>query len=138
MVLEILQEDLMAGRRVLVRLAEEGQREQLNRFLWVHGDGSFLPHGVAEDGYAERQPVYLTCGTENPNGAGHLLLVGGAAASIAEMQAVPAVTVVFDRGEPEPARRMWRACVEAELDPVLLARGEDGHWKPAAKPENAA
>lgn len=145
-VLSLLHDDLKAGRRVLVRLADNVQREQLNQYLWVHGDGSFLPHGVAEDGHAERQPVYLTCGTENPNGAAHLLLVGGADASVAEIQAVPKVTVVFDRRDPVPARQLWRACAEAGLEPALLRRDRDGQWRPAeedakdaqAQPEDPA
>lgn len=145
-VLKLLQDDLAAGRRVLVRLADDAQREQLNRFLWVHGDGSFLPHGVAEDGHAERQPVYLTCGTENPNAAEHLLLVGGVDASVAEIMAVPKVTVVFDKRDPVPARQLWRACVEGNLEPVLLQRDREGRWKAAgddartaqAQPEGSA
>ena len=40
----------------------------------------FLPHGT-KDGYAERQPVWLTDSDENPNNANVLFLVDGAESS---------------------------------------------------------
>ena len=35
---------------------------------------SWLPHGTAQDGSAEEQPIWLTDSDENPNGAAFLFL----------------------------------------------------------------
>jgi DNA polymerase IIIc chi subunit len=41
-------------------------------------DESFVAHGRARDGDSALQPVYLTVGLENPNGAALRLFVEGA------------------------------------------------------------
>ncbi len=41
----------------------------------------FLPHGTKKDGFAERQPVWLTEADENPNSANVLFLIDGADSS---------------------------------------------------------
>jgi DNA polymerase III subunit chi len=52
--------------------------DHLDALLWTYDEASFLPHGTARDGTAERHPVWLTAGEENPNGATMLVLVDGA------------------------------------------------------------
>ena len=66
---DILEEALAAGWRVVVQAGSEERVEALNERLWTYADESFLPHGSARDGEPQAQPIYLTAGDDNPNGA---------------------------------------------------------------------
>ena len=73
-----------------------------------------LAHGRARDGDAGLQPVYLTAGLENPNGAALRLFVEGAemAPALAEAGAAYARAVaLFDGNNAEElaaARAQWK------------------------------
>jgi DNA polymerase-3 subunit chi len=98
--------------------------------LWTFRDDAFLPHGRASDPHPALQPVYLTLGGENPNGARVLMLVDGARALPSEMAAFERTCLVFD-GEDEraleAARDDWRAVRAAGLTAVYWAQ-ERGRW----------
>lgn len=70
----LLQKALAAGHRVVVRAAGEAEVAQLNDYLWTYNPDAFLPHGAGKDAFAADQPVWLTAGNDNPNGAAMLLL----------------------------------------------------------------
>lgn len=128
----LLERCLARGWRVTLRCGSPERAAALNAHLWTYGDESFLPHGMAEDGRAERQPVYLTAGEETPNAPDVLMLADGAAAEIAEMQAVERCMLVFDGGDEAAlagARAAWRAAVAAGLKAVYWAEGESGGWE---------
>ncbi len=74
---EILEEALAHGLRAVVQAPSIERVEALNERLWTYADESFLPHGAAGDGEPQAQPVYLTAGEENPNGANLRVLVAG-------------------------------------------------------------
>ena len=74
----LLERALAEGHRVVVMAGSPERVEHLNDVLWTYSEESFLPHGSARDGNAERQPVWLTVDDENPNRAGMLVLVDGA------------------------------------------------------------
>lgn len=69
-----------SGARAVVRTGSEERAEFLSGFLWTYDPGSFLPHGTARDGHGDRQPIWITPGHDNPNGAGILVLTDGAKA----------------------------------------------------------
>ena len=76
----LLEKAYAARARVIVRTSGAERLEALSRALWTYRKESFLPHGSRADGEAERQPIYLTTGEENPNGATFLFLTDGAQA----------------------------------------------------------
>ena len=76
-----LQRSLERGWRVVVKVGSDERLEALNAHLWSFDDASFLPHGAAADGHAEAQPIWLTTGDDNPNGANVRFLVDGAEAA---------------------------------------------------------
>lgn len=75
---EILQKALGAGHRIVVRTKDAAETERLNQHLWTWRPDSFLPHGSAKDGHAADQPIWLTPGDDNPNGAKVLMTTCGA------------------------------------------------------------
>jgi DNA polymerase-3 subunit chi len=66
-----------AGARVVVKASDTAHVNTLNDALWTYKADSFLPHGTGQDGDASKQPVYLTAGDDNPNGAKTLILATG-------------------------------------------------------------
>ena len=104
----LLQRSLERGWRVVVKVGSEERLEALNAHLWSFDDASFLPHGAAADGHAEAQPIWLTTGDDNPNGATVRFLVDGAEA--ADLAGYERIVFMFDaadqRGGREGARRL--------------------------------
>jgi DNA polymerase-3 subunit chi len=127
---ELLERSLARGWRVLLRCGSEAGMAQLDELLWTYSDVSFLPHGTARAGNAGLQPVYLTVGDENPNGADVLMLVDGARATPAEMAGFERACLLFDghdAGALEAARADWRAVQAAGLPAKYWAQ-EQGRW----------
>lgn len=127
---EMLEKSLERGWRVILRCGSEPGLAQLDAVLWTYRDDAFLPHGTAAAGHADRQPVYLTLGDENPNGANVLMLVDGARAAPAEMAGFERTCLIFDGGDPralDAARDDWRAVRAAGLSAVYWSQ-EGGRW----------
>ena len=64
---ELLEKTLARGWRALVRSTEPDRIEHLDGWLWTYRDDSFLPHALADEPEAERQPILLTAAEGNPN-----------------------------------------------------------------------
>src|SRR6185369_5333042 len=77
---ELLEKTLAKGWRALVRSPAPERLEHLDGWLWSWRDDSFLPHGVAGEPQAARQPVLLSTGEANDNHANALFLIDGAVA----------------------------------------------------------
>ncbi|TAD88436.1 MAG: DNA polymerase III subunit chi [Alphaproteobacteria bacterium] len=76
----LLEKAYAAGLRSVVLAGGPDRVEALSALLWTYDPDSFLPHGSALDGMAERQPIWLTHLDENPNQATLLVLVDGRSA----------------------------------------------------------
>ena len=95
---ELLHKSLERGWRVVVRAGSLERVESLNDALWLGPDEYFIPHGSGADGFASRQPVYLTEGEENPNGAGVLFLLEGV---LGDVSGYERCVSLFDGGDSE-------------------------------------
>jgi DNA polymerase-3 subunit chi len=74
----LLEKVLSAEKRAVVKLGSVERVEALNDVLWTYNNASFLPHGSAKDGNADKHPIWLTQNDENPNGSDVLILADGA------------------------------------------------------------
>jgi DNA polymerase-3 subunit chi len=90
---QLLEKCYKGDYKVLVRLSNEELQESLNKSLWTFAQKAFVPHGSKNDPLPEVQPIYITTGTENPNEANVLMLVGTIDGIYDEFQRV---FVVFD------------------------------------------
>lgn len=129
---EILGKALETGRRAVVRAADDKAAERLSDLLWTFRPDSFLPHGTKRDGFAADQPVYLTAGDENPNGADMLVLADiGAAAGGAPPAGFALCCDLFDGNDPAAvaaARARWKLCREAGCSLTYWRQNERGGW----------
>ena len=137
---ELLQRTLMKNWRAVVRCGVQARVDDLNRRLWTYDDASFLPHGAAGDGHAERQPIYLTAGEETPNAPDLLFLIDGAEARSEEFARFERVCLMFDGRDPDAvaaARAQWKAVVAAGVPAIYWAEESGGKWvkKAEKKPD---
>ncbi len=121
-------------------LASSGERvEHLNQLLWTYDDASFLPHGSARDGNAERQPIFLTASEGNPNNATMLVLVDGAQGT--GLESFQRVCDMFDGNDEaavEEARQRWREAKAAGHTLTYWEQTQSGWVKRGAETESGA
>lgn len=130
---ELLEKSLERGWRAVVQAGSDERVEALDTALWTYRDDSFLPHGTASTGAPERQPVYLTSGEDNPNGAAVRFLVDGAEAG--DLAGYERAVYLFD-GRDEAAvaraREQWSAMKQAGHAVTYWQQNERGKWEKKA------
>lgn len=127
---EILAKALERGRRVVVRAGSRERVEALDAALWTHDPASFLPHGFRRDGSEKDQPVFLTDGDDNPNGADILVLADGAGADRVSDFAL--CCELFDGNDEQAvtaARARWTVYKEAGHAVSYFQQDEQGKWR---------
>jgi DNA polymerase-3 subunit chi len=126
----LLERALAEGYRVLVRAGSEERVAALDAALWTYGEASFLPHGTAQGGNAERQPIFLTAGDDIPNAATMLALVDGAEdARLGEFRRVCYLFDGNDESAVADARRRWREAKEAGHELTYWQQQGSGAWE---------
>lgn len=131
----LIEKSLEKGWRVAVQARSEEQLDALDSWLWTYSDESFLAHGRARDGDCELQPVYLTGGLENPNGAALRLFVEGAemAPALAVAGAAYArVVALFDGNNEDElvlARAQWKEVSMRGFSATYWQQNESGRWE---------
>ncbi len=126
---KMLEKTVERGQLAVVRAGSEERVEALNAWLWTYGDRTFLPHGSAQDGHAEHQPVWLTERDETPNGAEVLFLTDGAVSERLGDYALCAVLFDgTDQAALEAARAQWRTLKETEHDLTYWQQDSAGGW----------
>ncbi len=105
---ELLEKTLQRGWRAIVRSPAAERIDHLDGWLWSYRDDSFLPHAPAQEPAAERQPILLTSGFDNPNRADALFLIDGAEPG--SLEGYKRCVVLFDgadEGQLNAARAEW-------------------------------
>jgi DNA polymerase-3 subunit chi len=127
----LLQKSLERGWRALVQGTSAERLAALDDHLWTFSDDSFLPHGTDREANAADQPVLLTLGEGNPNGASILLLVEGAAMP-ADPSAYQRIALLFDGADPDAlagARSQWQAAKAAGHEVTYWQQDARGRWE---------
>jgi DNA polymerase-3 subunit chi len=127
----LLEKSLERGWRVVVQAATEERVEALDAHLWTYRDDGFLPHGTAKEGEAAAQPVLLTTGDDNPNGANVRFLIDGAAVP-SDAASYQRIVLLFD-GEDDDAvataRARWSEAKAQGFDVTYWQPDEQGRWQ---------
>ncbi len=128
---KLLGRTLAAGQRAVVLCATEARLRAVDEALWASTDPDWLPHGSAQTGEADLQPIWLTLVAEAPNGGRFLFRLDGVDADPALFDRV---FDLFDGGEPEEvaaARQRWVAAKGAGHQVTYWQQGERGWQKKA-------
>ena len=129
----LVEKTLGRGWRALLRFSTLERLETIDSALWTYRDESFLPHGSARDGHADRQPVFLTLDDANPNGAAVLFLLE--AAEEREPERYSRVIRLFDGADEEAkalARTEWKRARAAGFEVSYWRQDASGAWKKSA------
>jgi len=129
----LLTKTLQAGERAVVMLGSAERVDAVNTYLWTFDHGSFLPHGAARDGEADRQPIWLTHLDENPNGAGFLFLADRARSDrVADYRRCFELFDGRDDAAVAESRERWKAYKAAGHAVVYWQQTEGGGWQKKA------
>jgi DNA polymerase-3 subunit chi len=126
----LLEKVLAADMRAVVLLEDEEKVEKLNSELWTYTTKVFLPHGSRIDGFAEEQPIFLTAGNENPNGAKVFVFVGNA--SPWNLDGFTKCLYMFDGNDEsqlQTARARWKEYKGQGMDITYWQQSEKGLWE---------
>jgi len=130
---ELLEKTLQRGWKAIVRSGSADRLEHLDGWLWSYRDESFLPHGLASEPEAARQPVLLTTDSANANGANALFLIDGAEAG--SLEGYARCLVLFD-GKDEAqlklARQQWSALKAPGTALSYWKQNPEGRWEKQA------
>ena len=129
---ELLEKTLQRGWKAVVRARAAERVAHLDGMLWTYRDDSFLPHGPDDEAGAARQPILITTGFDNPNGADALFLVDGAEPG--ELAGYVRCVVLFDGADEAQlavARAQWSA-VKATGLPVSYWKQQARGWEKQA------
>lgn len=121
-----------AGHKVVVRCGDEDHVDTLNNALWTFKADVFLPHGSKDDGNAAKQPVWLTAGDDNPNGAKMLITTAGVVAN--DIGAYDLCCVLLDGNngaQVDEARARWKQYKDAGYT-VSYWQQSAGGWEKKA------
>lgn len=127
---EILMKALESGRRVVVKTADDKAAASLNDYLWTYNADSFLPHGINKDGNGPGQPVWITAGNDNPNGADTIIATGGAVPEKPEDFKL-CCEMLEDRETEQlaAARQRWKSYKERGFDLTYWQQTDRGGWE---------
>ncbi|MEQ9693893.1 DNA polymerase III subunit chi [Shimia sp. SDUM112013] len=129
-----------AGWRILVRGRSADRMDWLDQKLWLQGDESFLPHGLAGGPHDADQPVLLTHeSSSNGNAAGCLMSIDGAPVTPDEVRAADRVCILFDGHDLDAvahARTQWKALTDAGCAAQYWSE-ESGRWEKKLKKQKA-
>ena len=126
----LLEKSLERGWRVVVQATSDERVEALDAHLWTYRDDAFLPHGTAGEAEVAAQPVLLTTGDHNPNGAVVRFLIDGAPVP-ADAGGYERIVLLFD-GEDEEAvaaaRARWGEAKAQGFAVTYWQPDENGRW----------
>ena len=129
----LLEKSIERGWRAVVQTGSEERMRALDDFLWTYSEESFLAHGTPQDGEPALQPVYLTTGSENPNGAKIRFFVDGA--KVQPQDGYDRTILIFDGNDEDQlgeARAQWKTLKGEGHALAYWQQGETGGWEKKA------
>jgi DNA polymerase III subunit chi len=117
----------------VIRTVDDARVQALDTLLWTYEDESFLPHGTARNGHSDLQPIYITAGTEVPNGARLLMLVDGSRGD--DIEQFDRCFCLFDGRDSqqlEQARSDWKQLKARNLSLTYWQQSDSGKWEKKA------
>ncbi|MFV0627134.1 MAG: DNA polymerase III subunit chi [Alphaproteobacteria bacterium] len=128
---KLIEKAYETGKKIKIKVGKEENLEKINTLLWTYQNLSFLPHGTKKDGFAEMQPVFLSCDDENPNHSEMLFLVDGASCNFEEASVYSRILNIFDGNSStalDQARQFWKDLKTNNLELFYWQQDSSGKW----------
>ncbi|MEX1179325.1 MAG: DNA polymerase III subunit chi [Cucumibacter sp.] len=125
----LLEKVVERGWKAVVEVGGAERLEALDTSLWTWSEESFLPHGIAGEDAAARQPIVLTGDADNPNGATVRFFVDRAVPKSGE--GYERLCYLFSGHDPDAvaeARAAWKLLREGN-ELAYWQQDENGRWK---------
>jgi DNA polymerase-3 subunit chi len=134
----LLERTLERGWKAVVCVGSQERMAALDSHLWTFRDESFIPHAMDNDPRATTQPILLTTGGANLNGASVAFYADGAAPNdwspdtLSEYQRV---VLLFDGRDPQAtdaARVHWKGARASGCETTYWQQSASGKWEKKA------
>jgi len=128
----LLEKSLERGWRAVVEVGSAERLAGIDQGLWTFRDDSFLPHAIAGQEGDEDQPILLSAGSENANGAAIRFYVDRAVP--ADVEGYARAVYIFDGHDPDAvaeARAAWKA-LNASHQLTYWQQDASGRWQKKA------
>ncbi len=124
----LLEKTIERGWRAVVEVGSTERAEALDSHLWTYREDSFLPHGLAGDETDAHQPVLLTTGSDNPNGANVRFFVDRAVPQSAD--GYERIVYMFSGHDPDAVAEARLAWVALKANSLLTywQQEANGRW----------
>ena len=133
----LVERSVARGWRVVVQSGDADRVPALSRLLWTFRPDSFVAHGHAGEepgrSHAAEQSVWLTDGTDDPNGAQVRFLVNGAQPG--PLDGYERAIFMFDGHDPAAlaqARAEWKHRAGGTAALTYWRQTETGGWEKGA------
>lgn len=126
----LIEKSVERGWRVIVEVPGAERLSALDDHLWTYRDDSFLPHCTDQEPDCAHEPVLLTTGSANLNGADIRFLVDGASVG-QDVEQYQRIVVLFDGtddGALARARDEWRKVRAMGLEATYWQQDDNGRW----------
>ena len=126
----LLEKSVDRGWKAVVQTGGEERRDALDAALWTFRDDSFLAHGTDAEPHASENPVLLTTGQANDNGAQIRFLVDGADAP--DLAGYERAVFMFDGHDDEQlrkARESWKQLRQESHTVTYWQQSSDRRWE---------
>ncbi len=130
----IVASSLTRGWHMVIETAVVERVAKISEMLWASEDVAFLPHGFEGEPSPEKQPVWLTATSDNPNHSHVRVLLDGAKPG--DISNLNRAVLMFDGNDPlaiEAARAEWKIQKAAGHDISYWKQDENGKWTNQAK-----
>ena len=127
---QLLEKTLERDWSAVIQLGEAGDISSIDEHLWTYRDDSFLPHACELDGDMSVQPIYLTCGNENPNNANVRFFVFGA--EPVDIDGYERIVILFDgqdKAAVSQSRHFWKNLKNKGANLTYWQQSDDGRWE---------
>jgi DNA polymerase-3 subunit chi len=124
----LLEKTLERGWKAVVEVGSRERAEVLDTVLWTYRDESFLAHGLAGGDADAEQPVLITTGPDNGNGANVRFFTDRAVPQSAE--GYERIVYLISGHDPDAvteARAAWRALRDGNAV-TFWQHDENGRW----------
>jgi DNA polymerase-3 subunit chi len=135
---QLVHKTLERGWRAVVQTTDEERLKVLSDTLWQWRDDEFLAHGSQPDNHGELQPIWLTVGSDTPNGASVRFLVNGADCD--DPSGLDRLIVLFDGADDaalSQAREKWKSMCSQGFKATYWRQDDRGKWQKQAESGNA-
>ncbi len=129
----LVEKSVGRGWNAVIQSGSADRIAAIDNLLWTYRDESFLAHGAQRDGTEHLQPVWLTTGEDNPNGAEIRFLLDDGA--LDDPEPYERFVYLFDGHDNTSlahARNRWKFHKEKGHEITYWQQSDFGSWEKKA------